>query len=344
MRATRVFVTGGTGFVGAHTVVELVRAGYEVCLLVRAADRIPPALAPLGIGEVDHVVGDLTDPASVERGMRGCDAVLHAAAVYSLDVREAKRMRRVNVEGTETVLGTAARMKLDPVVYVSSVLTLRPGEGDSIDEQSPVREPHGAYFRSKADAEAIARRYQDEGAPIAISYPGSVNGPDDPHFGESARLVASIVKRLLPVVPGGGLSLVDVRDVAAAHAAMLEPGRGPRRYLLSGTNVPLSSIVDLLEEVTARRIPHVVVPAWTLRPVVTAASLLQRVLPFRLPLSPEGFDAVAWDVHGDDARAGAELGFSSRDPRESLADEVAWLYRVGRLSARQAGRLAAESG
>jgi dihydroflavonol-4-reductase len=311
-----------------------------VRLLVRSPERVLPALGPLGIGEVDCTVGDVTDASSVEKGMKGCEAVVHAASVYSLDVRTRKLMGRVNIEGTKIVLGAAARLELDPVVYVSSLGALYPPEGAVLNEQSPIKGPPGPYYRSKADAEQIARGHQERGVPVVTSYPGGVFGPHDPHLGESARLVAGILKRQLPVVPRGGLSIADVRDVAGAHAVMVEPGRGPRRYLLSGTHLSFSSIIRTLEEETGRRVPHMSLPGWSLWAAVHAAGFLQRFLPFRLPVSAEGFDSVTWDPRGDDSRARADLGFVPRPSRETLTDTVAWLYRAGGISAGQAGKLA----
>jgi nucleoside-diphosphate-sugar epimerase len=311
-----------------------------VRLLVRKPERVQAALGPLGIGEVDYTVGDVTDAASVEKGMAGCEAVVHAASVYSLDVRAAKVMGRINVEGTEIVLSAAARLGLDPVVYVSSLGALYPPKGAILDEQSPIKGPPGPYYGSKADAEQVARGYQERGVPVVTSYPGGVFGPHDPHFGESAQLVASILKRHLPVVPRGGLSVVDVRDLAGAHASMLDPGRGSRRYVLSGTHLPFPSIIRTLEEETGRRIPHMSLPGWSLWPAVHAAGFLQRFLPFRLPVSAEAVDSVIWDPHGDDSQARADLGFAPRPSRETLAGTVAWLYRAGRISAGQAGKLA----
>lgn len=312
-------------------------------LLVREPERIAPALGHFGIGEVDFAVGDVTDAASVEEGMAGCDAAVHAASVYSLDVRKRREMAHVNVEGTQTVLGAAAKLELDPVVYVSSLGVMYQPRGAVLNEQSPITGPPGPYYESKVDAEKIARGLQERGVPVVTSYPGGVFGPEDPHFGESAQIVATVLKRQLPVVPRGGLSIVDVRDLAAAHAAMVEPGRGPRRYVLSGTHLPLTSIVRILAEATGRRIPHVTLPGWSLWPVVHTAGFLQRFLPFRLPLSAEGFDSVTWDPHGDDSLARADLGFEPRPYRDTLADTVAWLHRAGRISARQAGRLASTS-
>jgi dihydroflavonol-4-reductase len=124
----RVLVTGGTGFVGSHTVAALVEGGHEVRLLVRGRQRVAAALAPLGLQppDLDTIVGDVTDPAAVDQAVRGCQAVVHAASVYSLDSRDAGRIRQINVRGTDVVLGTAHRAGLDPIVYVSSIVALLP--------------------------------------------------------------------------------------------------------------------------------------------------------------------------------------------------------------------------
>src|SRR3712207_2265774 len=99
----KVLVTGGRGFVGAHSVRAILRAGHEVRLLVRSPARLGPALEPLGVSGVEHVVGDATDVDSVRRAMDGCDAVVHAAAVFSYDARDARSMQRVNARATEVV-------------------------------------------------------------------------------------------------------------------------------------------------------------------------------------------------------------------------------------------------
>ncbi len=335
-----VLVTGGTGFVGSHTVAELVRRGHRVRLYVRDPERIPPALEPLGLAALPHVTGDVTDQASVAQAMEGCDAVVHAASVYSLDVRDAGRTLHVNPVGTEAVLAAARDWGLDPVVYVSSYVALFPPGGAVLTGQSPVGQAPGAYYRSKAAAERIARDYQARGTPVTISYPGAVFGPHDPHFGESAQAVRGILAGRMPMIPRGGISVVDVRDLAQAHAAMVEAAHGPRRYMLTGTSMPFSAIIDTLADITGRRIPRVVVPAWTLRPGIRAAGLLQRLLPVRLPVNQEGFNAIVWNPRGDDSPAENDLGFVPRDVRDTLADTAHWIYRQGQITRKQAGKLA----
>src|SRR5262249_61385361 len=114
--------------------------------------------------------GDVTDPASVERAMEGCEAVLHGASVYSFRRRDAKLMEETNARGTDVVLGTAQRLGLDPIVYVSSYVALLPTEGRVQSPASPVLTPRPPYARSKAESERVARGYQDAGAPVVISY------------------------------------------------------------------------------------------------------------------------------------------------------------------------------
>lgn len=336
----RVLVTGGTGFVGSHAVAALIARGHDVKLLVRDRDRIAPAMEPHGIGDLDFAIGDVTVAAEVDAAMNGCDALLHAASVYSLDVREGQTVRRVNTAGTEIVLETAKRLRLDPIVYVSSILALLPLDRDEVlTPDTAVKQPKGAYLKSKADAERIARRHQSDGVPVVIAYPGAVFGPDDPHFGESAQSAKDILTGKARLAPKGGLSVVDVRDVAVALSAMFEPGRGPRRYFLSGVNISYGSLINTFADLTGRKIRHIVLPPWTLRPFVLFAGVLQRMLPFRLPVNVEGFRVIVWNPRGDDSGSKDDLGFQPRDISETLTDVVRWMLKKGRITGKQAGKI-----
>src|SRR5262249_30278225 len=170
----------GTGCVGSHAGAALVLAGHQVRVLARSPERVPAALAPLGIDEFDTAVGDVTDAVGVERALEGCDAVLHAASVFSMDARRADEVRAVNVRGTETVLGAGHRLGLDPIVFVSSELALLPPtDGAVLTAASPVGQTRWAYSRSKADSERVSRRYQSLSAPIVSVMPAAVWGPHD---------------------------------------------------------------------------------------------------------------------------------------------------------------------
>ena len=336
----RVLVTGGTGFVGSHTVAALVERGHDVRLFVRAPERIQPALDPLGVSGLPHSVGDVTDPAAVEAAMVGCDAVVHCASVFTLSSRDGDQVRQNNVGGAEVVIGAAHRLGLDPIVHVSSFSALLPPEGRVLTADSPVGNPRGPYFISKADSDRVARRYQESGAPVVITYPGTVVGAPDPHVGEITSSLVDILKGRAPVVPTGGFPIVDVGSVAAVHAAVVRPGMGPRRYLVSGRRTTAAGLVEMLGEVTGRRIRFVTVPARSLAPVARLADHAQRVLPWRLPLGSQAVYVLKWDPRCDDSETTRELGIDYPDTRDVLAETVRWLARTGRLTPKQAGLLA----
>lgn len=129
--AVRVLVTGGTGFVGSHSVAALLGAGHEVRLLVRDSARVERALGPLNVSVSDVVVGDMTDPEAVTKAVQGRDAVVHAAALFTFDPRRIANIGATNVRGTEVVLEAARKAGCDPVVHVSSFAALLPQNGRS---------------------------------------------------------------------------------------------------------------------------------------------------------------------------------------------------------------------
>jgi nucleoside-diphosphate-sugar epimerase len=333
----RVLVTGGTGFVGSHTVAALVEGGHQVRLLVRARRRVAAAVAPLGLeaGDLEAVVGDVTDPAAVEQAVRGCEAMVHAGSVYSFDGRDAGRIRQVNVRGTDLVLGVAHRAGLDPIVYVSSFVALLPPNGRTLTPDSPVGHPPGPYLGSKAEAERVARRYQQAGAPVVITYPGGVLGLHDPHLGDHLRRVRNILKGRYPMIPSGGYLIVDVRDAAKVHAAVMEPAATWRRHLPAPRRP-----VARLGAVTGRRLRAVTVPAGMLLPAGRAVQLVQHIVPVHIPVEFEGIYLNRCAARSDDTRTRTELGVAPRDIQVTLADSVRWLVEQGHISRRQAGQLA----
>jgi len=119
VHVVKVFVTGGTGFIGGEVVRQLRDRGDDVVCLVRNPDKG----AKLRDQGCELVAGDLGDERAIRSGMEGCDAVIHAAAVYEVGIPASERaaMREANVGGTERVLGAALELKIPKVVYVSTV-------------------------------------------------------------------------------------------------------------------------------------------------------------------------------------------------------------------------------
>lgn len=325
-------VTGGTGYVGSHAVAALMKAGHRVRILARSPGGATAALAPLGVSGVETSIGDVTDLMAVEDALDGCEAVLHAASVFSMDPRRADEMRAVNVRGTDTVIGAAHRLGLDPIVHVSSELALLPPvKGQVLTPDSPVRQSTWPYSRSKADSELVARRYQDAGAPVVSMMPAAMCGPYDPHFGEGVTLATNVLKRRLPFVPPGGMHIADVRDVAAALVAVMKRGGGQRRYLVGGHYISMPDLVRTLAELSGRRIPFVTVPSLFLAGFGRTADIVQRHAHTKLPWTGEGIWVLNCAARCDDAKARTELAVEPRPLRETFADTIRWLVEVGHL-------------
>ena len=120
----------------------------------------------------------------------------------------------------------------------------------------------------------------------------------------------------------------------------MRPGRGARRYMVTGRYTTAAELIGMLGEITGRRIRFVTAPAWSLAPVARLADLLQRALPRRLPMNAQAVDVMVWDARCDDSETTRELGIVYPDVRDALAETVRWLARTGRLSAKEAGLLA----
>jgi dihydroflavonol-4-reductase len=320
----RVLVTGGTGFVGGWTAKAIADAGHSIRFLVRNPARLHTSVAKLGVDLSDFAVGDITDRASVRAALGGCDAVVHSAALVATDPRRTADMLTTNMRGAQNVLGQSVELGLDPVIHVSSFSALFHPGLKTLAADLPVVGGADGYGTSKAEVELYARGLQDAGAPVNITYPGMVLGPPvGDQFGEAGEGVKAALR--MHAIPGRSAAwlIVDARDVAAVHAALLEPGRGPRRYMTGGHRVAAARLATMLGR--AGRTPMVVVPIpdSALR---LAGAVLDRagpLLPFETPFTAAGMQYYTQMPASDDSPSERELGITYRDPQETLADTVA---------------------
>jgi dihydroflavonol-4-reductase len=328
----RVLITGGTGFVGAWTAKAAADAGHRVRFLVRDPTRLETSVARIGVDTADHVRGDIADADSTAAALDDCDAVIHCAAMVSTDPRQADMMLRTNLDGARNVLGSAVDRGLDPIVHVSSFTALfRPGL-KVLRADLPVIGGTDGYGRSKAEVEKYARGLQDAGAPVSITYPGMVLGPPAGNqFGEAAEGVqAAVQMRGLPG-RGGAWMVVDVRDLAALHAALLESGKGPRRYMAGGKRIPVDDLASMIGSAANRSLRVYPVPDTVLRTIGRVVEAVGGYLPFDTPITEAALQYYTQMPSSDDSPSELELGITYRDPRQTLTDTVSGLRQVGRL-------------
>jgi dihydroflavonol-4-reductase len=324
----RVLLTGGTGFVGGWTAKAIIDAGHSVRFLVRNPARLHTGVGALGVDVSDFAVADILDRDAVRQALRGCDAVVHSAALVATDPRQTEKMLTTNKEGARNVLGQAVQLGIDPIVHVSSFTALFHPGLQTLKADLPVAGGTDGYGRSKAQVELYARGLQDAGAPVNITYPGMVLGPPaGDQFGEAAEGVSASLR--LRVIPGRGAAwiVVDVRDLAALHLALLEPGRGPRRYTAGGHRLPVQQLASLLGDIGGMRIFVVPVPGTVLRAGGKLLDRARRFMPFDTPFSAAAMQYYTQMPPSDDSPSERELGITYRAPHTTVSDTVTGLRR-----------------
>jgi dihydroflavonol-4-reductase len=237
----RVFVTGGgRGYIGGHLVRALERAGHEV--------------------RRDWV--DVRDRLALERAMRGCEAVVHVAALYSFTA-SASEIEAVNVGGTRNVIAACRAAGVRRLVHTSSAGTCGPVRGRAATEDdSPPRGELGVpYKRSKLEAERLVLAAALDGLEALSVNPTTPIGEGDDAPTPTRRMVRGVAcGRCRATLRSGGLNLVDVRDVARGHVLALERGRVGERYILGGANLSLAEVFALIARAAGRRPPRIRLP------------------------------------------------------------------------------------
>jgi dihydroflavonol-4-reductase len=321
-------VTGGTGFVGANVVRELLRDGRGVRVLARrSSDR--RALDGL---DVETVEGDLLDPSSLGRAVAGVHTVFHVAADYRLWAPDPRALYRVNVDGTRAILTAAAEAGAGRIVYTSTVGALGiPKEGGPGTEDTPVSlaDMVGPYKASKFLAERVAVELAASGAPVVIVNPSAPVGPWDVKPTPTGQMVIDFLRGRMFATLDTGLNLVHVRDVARGHLLAAERGKIGDKYVLGNANLSLAEIGRLLAEVARGRIPRVRIPyavAWAAALCFEGAARVTGRAP-RVPLTAVRMAKKRMYFSAD--KAVRELGLPQTDVRIGLREAVEWFVAHG---------------
>ena len=319
----KVFVTGGTGFIGGHVVHRLRERGDEVRALVRRPAKAKP-LTELGC---EIVAGSLADAAAIRAGMEGCDGAIHGAAIYEVGIPESEHqaMHDANVGGTEMVLRAALEARVPRVVYISTVAAFGNTHGEVVDEsyEHPGTDYTSYYERTKVEAHRLARRLiADEGLPRVIVQPGGVYGPDD-HSAIGRQMNQFLAGRLpLLPFPETGFNLVHVDDVADGVLLALDKGKVGESYILGGQITTMRDMMDTLARVSGRKPPRRAMPTGLLKAMAPIGPVVGKVMgqpPNLRELISTAHNVTFWAKHD---KAMAELGYSPRGLEQGLRDTL----------------------
>jgi dihydroflavonol-4-reductase len=320
----KVLITGGTGFLGVHLVRQLLDAGEKNLRVM--ASSVPEWMKNAG---VEAVEGSVTNTDDLANAVRNASAIFHLAGKVSRDNDDAGEMNRIHVQGTRLLCEAAKEAGVKTIVLASSSGTIAVSEDDQVHDETypPPLEiiSRWAYYASKYYQErTVLESFDGDGRRLVIMNPTLLLGPDDERL-SSTKVVLDLLGRKIPYTPSGGLSFVDARDAAAVFITALEKGRHQEKYLLGAANMTFAEFFARIERLTGVSAPMLKMPK---KLAVAGSSFIDSIFKNwgkASPIEPKEVEQAEYFWYLDSTKAVEELGFSHRDPQETLQDTIKYL-------------------
>ena len=321
----RVFLTGGSGFIGGALAARLHDDGEEVVALARSE----PAAEALA-GRCSQVArGDLLDEDSLARGMEGCSLAYHVAAVNTHCPDDPDTLLRVNVGGAEAAVRAAAKAGVRRVVYTSSAASLGEPPGTVGREDTEHRGTFlSLYERSKLEGEqAVFAEAGRTGVEVVSVNPSSVQGP-----GRSAgtgKILIAYLNGKLPVFVDTHISIVDIDDCTEGHIRAAGKGRPGARYVLNGATLTSVEALDIVSELSGIRQRIRMLPPAVVRAAAAVAEGIARLKGRPAKLCRARADTILHGHRYDGSLATRELGLTYTPPAETFRKTIEWAVAEG---------------
>lgn len=324
----KLLITGATGFIGSAVARNFAAKGYQLRAMVRRPDHLPN-IADL---DIEIVEGDLLKPETFESCLAGCDGLLHIAAYYTMWTLEPELLFRINVDGTRALLEKALEMGIPRALYTSSVSAIgKTADGPGTEETewnlAWVNDP---YVTSKHLAMQEALRIARKGLNLVIVCPSAPLGPGDIGPTPTGKMICDYLNHKIPGYFDGGLNIIDVDDLAEGHYLAYTKGRAGEKYILSGKDMYLKEIYDLLSEISGLPPLKMKIPAgltnvmgWMMQ---TWANLVTKKHPI---ITLPGVRMISLPPFYSNKKAVTELGLSNRPIEETFRRSIEYFYKMG---------------
>ena len=321
----RVFLTGGTGFLGEAILTRLVADGRTV----RALSRSAAGAKRLASAGAEPVAGDILDTTTLTHAFTGCEVVYHIAGLNGFCLPDPTQLARMNVIGTLNVVRAASAAGVRRIVYTSSAATIGEAHGTIGREDSPHRGSFLSHYeRSKWQAEHEARAVAAEtGVELVCVNPASVQGPGRTRG--TAKLLLGYLNGTLKAVIDSRMSVVDIADCTDGHLRAEHRGVPGERYLISGATLTVREAIGVMAHVAGIDGVPRVLPAPAAMATATVIGAIGRVRRKRAPFCREMMRTLLHGHAYDGTRATRELGLTYTPLDETLRRTLAWYQQNG---------------
>jgi len=323
----KVFITGGTGFIGSRLTEKLISENHEVTLLARN----PSAVHFTGNYKVNIIKGDLSDKSALLEGMKDCEWVFHMAAWAKPFFKDPEIVTGINIDGTINVFDAALERHVKKVVFTSTGGTMSYShDGNPVDE-STNRDPmlHTLYEKTKAEAEKIAFDYSKKGLAVITVNPTRVYGPGKLTESNSmTKIIRLYISGLWRIIPGNGKSIgnyVFIDDVVEGHILAARFGRSGERYILGGENKSFSDLFDIIGESAGKRRILVNLPAGLMKGIIKVFIFMARISGSPPAITMDWLDKYLNNWIMSSNKASRELGYKITPLSEGVSRTIQWL-------------------
>jgi nucleoside-diphosphate-sugar epimerase len=261
-----ILVTGATGLVGSHLLVQLLQENEAVKALYRSEKQIEKVRQVFIFKnhealfeKITWVKADITDIPSLEPAFENVTKVYHCAALISFDPKDEDELRKVNIEGTANIVNCCIDFKVKKLCHVSSIAAL----GDTKENETIITEEtewnpeklHGDYAITKYGAEMEVWRGFQEGLEVVIVNPGVIFGYGFPNQGSG--LLIKVVKKESSFYTNGNIGIVSVEDVTFCMIRLMRSTISGERFTLIGENIKIKDLLCYLAEILKVNPPRI---------------------------------------------------------------------------------------